>query len=212
MDIPDLMDTMLAAGWIEVFGWIAAILTLAAYAMRTMLAFRIVAFCSNFFFLAYGYFASIHPTFVLHVFLIALNGYRLWQVLRDVRRARSREGQQDLRAILAPFMHKTARKGGERLFARGDSPDNVYLIVEGEVRLEEIGKVLGPGELVGEIGFFTEARARTLTAICETDCRLLAADEAAFVKAYYQSPQLGLALVRLVASRLTEQNAILAGR
>lgn len=209
MEISGLLDTLSGVGWIEALGWTGALLTLLAYSMRTILAFRIVAFVSNIFFLCYGIFAEIYPTLVLHVALILLNGARLAQVLADVRRSRGRTSEVDWQSVLAPLARKTEVAAGTRLFAKGDPPENVYLILSGQVHLDEIGKDLGPGHLVGEIGFFTEARERTLTATCRTDCRFLAADEATFVKAYYQSPQIGLALLRTIAGRLAEQQVLL---
>ena len=101
-------------------------------------------------------------------------------------------------------MQKQDVEKGTLLFRKGDAADKFYLIKTGHVRLAEIDRLLGPGQLFGEIGFLTDVKKRTLTAICDTDCKLLCADEEAFTKAYYQSPALGMSILKLVATRLNE--------
>jgi CRP/FNR family cyclic AMP-dependent transcriptional regulator len=194
--------------WIEAAGWIAAALTLLAYSMRTMVVLRMVALFANVFFIIYGYMAEVYPALALHSALIVLNATRLLQIRRDIKLAKSRKNVSDLATGLAPFMKEENFKKGQLLFAKGDRPDKVYLIAQGQVRLAEIDKQLVAGEIFGEIGFFTDTNERTLSAICETDCRLMSADEEAFTKAYYQSPALGMALLKLVATRLSELSNI----
>lgn len=209
MDILGSVQTYVQSDWIEIVGWFGAILTLGAYSMRTMLAFRLVAVFSNVAFLTYGLYAQIYPTLALHIALVVLNGFRLAQVLKDVRRSRENMNTLDWLAVLKPYATKMEGAAGSTLFALGDASDKAYVIVTGTVVLKEIGVELGPGELIGEIGFFTQSRKRTLTAVCASDCEFLIADEATFMKAYYQSPQIGLALLRTIATRLVERRQLM---
>lgn len=209
MEILGSVQTYMRSDWIEITGWIGAILTLGAYSMRTMLAFRLVAVFSNVAFLTYGLYAQIYPTLALHMALVVLNGFRLAQILKDVRRSREDVNKMDWLAVLKPFATKMHGAGGSTLFALGDASDNAYVILTGKVVLKEIGLELGPGELIGEIGFFTKSQRRTLTAVCASDCQFLVADEATFMKAYYQSPQIGLALLRTIATRLVERRGLM---
>jgi CRP-like cAMP-binding protein len=77
-------------------------------------------------------------------------------------------------------------------------------VVSGRVRLVEADLVVGPGELLGEIAFFSEAKERTLTAVCDTRCEIVSVDERAFMQLYHQNPAFGMYVVRLVARRLLD--------
>jgi CRP/FNR family transcriptional regulator, cyclic AMP receptor protein len=77
-------------------------------------------------------------------------------------------------------------------------------MLSGRVGLDHVEVELGPGEVFGEIAFFTDARARTLTARCIEPCELLALDEAAFTRLHYQDPSFGLYLMRLITQRLMD--------
>jgi len=189
---------------IELTGWIAAAFTLTAYSCRTMLPLRISAVAANVFFATYGALAEIWPTLVLHVALLPLNGYRLWQILDLTHRARaaSGAGTEDAFGWIADLQKPQSFAAGSRLFSAGDPADHIYYLVSGRVRLEEIDTTLEPGALFGEIAFFAETRTRTASAVCESDCELVLLDEASFMAAFHQDPAFGLAIVRLVTRRL----------
>lgn len=190
--------------WVAVIGWMGAGITFLASSMRTIIVIRTVALISNVFFITYGLYASVYPVLTLHIALIVVNTLRLIQIRQDISKAKKHQNLSEWAGGLAPFMQKESLKAGDLLFSKGDAPDKIYIIEKGYIRLPEINKRLGAGELLGEIGFLTEAKQRTLSAICETDCQLLSANEDAFTKAYYQSPALGMSILKLVATRLNE--------
>lgn len=190
---------------IDAAGWLAAGLTLAAYSMRTMLPLRGTAIGANLSFIVYGAATQIYPMLVLHLCLLPLNIARLAQILRDRKRAMGATPEDSFGA-LRPFMKPVSFAAGEHVFRRGDRADRVYLIENGEVRLEELGITLGPGEMLGEIAFFTESRVRTASAVCRQPSKLLATDERSFIHAYYQDPALGLYITRLIARRLYDES------
>lgn len=190
--------------WIELLGWAGAGLTLLAYSMRTMLPLRIVAIGANVLFIAYGSLAGIYPNLVLHLLLLPFNLYRLAEILlmtAKVRRART--GEFDTRWI-SQLLPAKPYPGGATIFRKGDAPDNLYYLVSGRIRLVEADLTLEAGELLGEIAFFSDAKERTLTAICDGPCEIVSIDERAFMQLYYQNPAFGMFVVRLVSRRLLD--------
>jgi hypothetical protein len=61
----------------DVLGYAASSAVLVSFLMRSMVPLRMVAILSNILFLSYGYFAHIHPVFILHAALLPINLARL---------------------------------------------------------------------------------------------------------------------------------------
>ena len=189
----------------ESIGYVAAMLVFSTFYMRTMLPLRLVAIVSNVAFIAYACLASLHPVLILHAILLPLNSLRLLQLwrLRDrVRKAAS--GSFSLEKLL-PFMTEEARKAGEVLFHQGDRADRIYYVQAGSVTLVELGKALGAGDVMGEIGVFATDGIRTATAVCETDTVLLSLSREVALQHYVQNPEFGMHMIRLVTERLLGQ-------
>jgi hypothetical protein len=79
---------MTQVGWAEGIGYLASLLVLSTFYMKTMLPLRGVAIASNVAFMAYGLAGGIYPVFVLHVLLLPLNCLRLHQMRRLIRKVR----------------------------------------------------------------------------------------------------------------------------
>src|SRR5258708_3438404 len=87
------------------------------------------------------------------------------------------EGTRALRAGVTEV--ELAR--GERLFDEGDDGDQLYVVLDGKIKLtrasadgrENLTSVLGPGEMFGELSLF-DPRPRTMGAVAVTDARLAA--------------------------------------
>ena len=189
---------------VEFVGYVAASLVFATFCMKTMIPLRIVGITSNLTFIAYSWLAGVVPLFVLHSALLPLNIWRLMQIrvlVREVRKAAL--GDLPLEGLL-PFMSPRRAEAGEILFRRGDAADAMFHLLRGAVRLEELGKRLGPGAMLGEISMFAPRRERTATAICDTDVELLSIAAAKVVQLYYQNPRFGFHVVRLITARLIE--------
>ena len=76
-------------------------------------------------------------------------------------------------ALLAREVTPTA---GEVLMLEGEPGDELYVIIEGSVRIEHGNRSvrsMTAGGFLGEIAL-VDRRPRTATATCVTDCRLLA--------------------------------------
>ena len=190
--------------WIELLGWIAAGFTLAAYSMRTMLPLRVAAIFANIFFIAYGALAEVYPNLILHLLLLPFNVYRLVEIQRMTKRVReARKSDIDF-DWLPQIVSPRSFADQEIIFRKGDRPDNLYYLVSGTVRLFEADIQVGPGDIFGEIAFFTDAKERTLSAVCEGRCEIVPIDEATFMRLYYQNPVFGMYIVRLISQRLIQ--------
>ena len=193
--------------WVPLIGYVASLLVFSTFYMKTMIPLRCVAMASNIAFLTYGYLAGLSPVFLLHTVLLPLNMLRLYQIrklLKRVRRAST--GDYSIEWML-PFMQQEEFQQGDRLFLKGDAADKLYYIARGAVRLPEIDSLLGAGEMIGEIGLFSPFKARTTSAICETDLTCLVLSHTKVLELYYQNPEFGLYLGRLIIQRLLQQIA-----
>ncbi len=107
---------------------------------------------------------------------------------------------------------------GQRFFAQGDAADAAYVILEGqaEVRLNTPGgeiKVadLGRNALVGEMGILSDA-PRSATIVAGEPTTALRIDKRVFLEFLMQFPQMSIAVMRELASRLERTNAQLAAQ
>jgi hypothetical protein len=190
--------------FLEIFGWLGAVLTLSAYSMRSMLPLRYIALAANVSFIIYGALVPIYPVFFLHLALLPLNLYRLSEILIGMRRMRQARGADRAIDALKPFLKPTQFAVGDVIFRRGDKPDQVYFLESGTVELPELGKTLSEGTIFGEMAYFTNDLERTTTAICKSECSIMAINEKSFMALYRQNPEFGVYLVQLIAQRLID--------
>jgi CRP-like cAMP-binding protein/multidrug efflux pump subunit AcrA (membrane-fusion protein) len=189
---------------LEFVGYVAAGLVFATFYMKTMIPLRVVGISSNVTFLLYSWVAGVMPLFVLHAALLPLNIWRLMQIRALVREVRKvAVGDLPLESLL-PFMSPRRAEAGEVLFRRGDAAGEMFHLLSGAVRLEELGKTLGPGAMLGEISMFAPRRERTATAVCDTDVELLSITADKVMQLYYQNPRFGFHVIRLITGRLIE--------
>jgi CRP-like cAMP-binding protein len=105
---------------------------------------------------------------------------------------------------LIPLMTRRRLAKGEVLFRMGDAGNSMHLILAGSIRIKEIGVVLGPGAVVGEMGVFGPDHRRTATAVCATDVEIGSISDEQAMQLYYQNPAFGFHLFRLVVQRVLE--------
>jgi CRP-like cAMP-binding protein len=108
---------------------------------------------------------------VLHAGLLPLNVIRLRQVRQLVDAVGAASDDEAIRALI-PYMKSEEHSSGDVLFKLGDPADKLYVIEHGRVVFPEIGKGVGPGAVLGEVGLFAAGGTRSLTALCEGDCRV----------------------------------------
>jgi len=131
-------------------------------------------------------------------------------MFRDVDQARLK--------LLAFTSERVQFAAGQRFFSQGDAADAAYVILEGradvslntptgEIKIAELGK----NALVGEMAILSDSpRSATITAAGPTTA--LRIDKRVFLELLTQFPQMSLAIMREIASRLEKTNAQLAAR
>lgn len=189
---------------VETLGYLASILVFSTFYMKTMIPLRVVGLCSNVAFIAYGWLGALYPVVILHLLLFPLNIARLFQVQKLIADVRETSQNGFSMEWLIPYTTKRSFEKGDVLFRQGDPADSIFFIVEGKVHVVEADVTLTEGEIVGEIGLFSPRKQRTATLICETDVETLSASESKLLQLYYQNPEIGLYLTRLVVGRLLE--------
>jgi CRP/FNR family transcriptional regulator, cyclic AMP receptor protein len=186
----------------DAIGFIAAGLMLASYLMKSMMPLRIIALAACVGFVIYGSLKHALPTLVLYAALIPINIKKVLEIRRLTRAVAEARHDTPVADWLLPHMKRRQARAGDVLWHAGDLADEMIYLAEGELRLLEYDEVLLPGALVGEIGLFTPDGRRTASIRCDTDCTLYALSGDALTQLYYQHPQLGFHVMRLVVSRL----------
>ncbi len=197
---------MRSVNWIDLIGYLASLLVLFTFSMKTMIPLRTVAVLSNVAFIAYGLAAMLWPVLILHAILLPLNCLRLFQMRALIAKVRQAvEGNLSLDWLI-PLMSRRRLGAGEVLFHKGDEANWMCLILSGSIGLEGTDIVLGPGSLLGEIGLFSPHRRRTLTAVTRGETEIGTIDDGKVLQLYYQNPTFGLYLVKLLIERLLQNN------
>jgi hypothetical protein len=194
------MDLSLSPG--TLIGLVGAGFALASFVVRSMTSLRLLALVGNAGFVAYGLMESVLPTVLLNVALLPVNAYRLYEIRRLVAEIKRATEDSPVSQWLLPHMNRRAFKAGEVLFRKGDPANEVFYVSSGQVRIEEDDRLLGAGELIGEIGLFAPDRKRTKSVVCHTDGDLYRMSDEMIYQLYYQNPALGFYFMRLVMQRL----------
>jgi hypothetical protein len=188
--------------WAQVIGYVGAVLMFSTFYMKTMIPLRVVGIAANVCMVAFAGATRAYPVLILQACLLPLNTYRLIQMRRLIARVKE-ASKGDFRVeALIPFMKPAHLKKGEMLFQAGDPSDKMYLVQKGGIRLVEIDRKVGQGDLIGEIGILSPTNVRTATAIADEDTDLLAITQDQVLQLYHQNPEFGFFLVRLVTQRL----------
>jgi CRP-like cAMP-binding protein len=201
-----------------VVGTCAAFLVFLTFATRTMVPLRIIGMVSNVFFIAYGYLQPAVPILILHAVLLPMNAFRLHQMLRLTRQV-AEASRSDLNLDwLKPYGSRRRVRAGEVLYAKGEEADRMAFVLDGSLRIEELGVELGPGEVVGELGLVAPGGVRTRTVECAEAGDILEITYDQVRQLYFQNPAFGFSFLHLTARRLFdtiarhEESAAAAGR
>jgi hypothetical protein len=190
-----ILYLVIAAAWMQTVAAVAS-----AYS-KTMIRLRIASTIANFLGVIVGATSGNMAVLARHLILFPLDLMRLREMRKlvaSVKRAADGELKVEW---LKPFMHPSKVKAGALLFRKGEEADRAYMLIEGEIELPEMGIRLPPGTLFGEMALFTEDGVRTASARALTDCRLLSITYEEFEQLYFQNPQFGLYLIRLIVRR-----------
>jgi CRP-like cAMP-binding protein len=171
---------------------------------RTMVPLRVSNMISCFFFILFGALGKDIRVFLLYLLLLPINGIRLYQMLRLVKKARNAAQGDTSMEWLKPFMTQRKYRKGDVLFKKGDAANEMYLTVTGKFVVSEIGVELPPGRLMGELGFLTPSNKRTATVECLEDGAVLTITYDKLLELYFQNPQFGYYFLVLTSQRLLE--------
>ena len=151
-------------------------------------------------------FGVLHPslsTLAVAVALLPINIYRAVEITRLTRRVSRAELEADQAGLwLKPYMKARKFKAGHTLFNKDDKAEHLYLLVDGQMELAEIGKPVEPGSILGEIALFSPGGLHTMTARCINACTVLQIHDSTVKQLYYQNPSFGFHLIHLLAGRL----------
>ena len=189
--------------WVQMLGFLAASLMFSTFYMEKMIPLRIVGMVSNVTFILYAGIGHIWPLFVLHILLLPMNFFRLIQMIKlikDVHRASDQDVSFD---FLVPYMKKNIFKKNTVIFHKNDKADQIYLLKSGTLAVDELGILISPGEIIGEMGVFSREKKRLATLRCNTDVELLSMTDKEIKQLYYQNPKFGFYLIQLLLKRLT---------
>lgn len=122
------------------------------------------------------------------------------------------------RVALRPLLRQRQFKAGAVVFQRGDPTDDVYLILTGQLRIsvgsldgrEVAFRIVGPGEMVGELGVLDGSpRSADLTAL--RDSVLLGLGRHALQDLLTARPAMASGVIRFLCQRLRETSEQLEG-
>ena len=190
---------------VDIFGWIAGALVLTTFCLRTMIPLRGVAIASNIAFVAYGLMASTLPIVVLHLALLPMNLLRLQEMRSLISRVKRASRGALCLDMLVPHMQLRQVPAGTTLFQKGEHAEDMYLVLEGSVRIAGKNALVKAGELIGEMGIFAPGQRRTDTAVCKSDVCLASITNDKIWELFYGTPEFGAHLLRLMVLRCHER-------
>jgi uncharacterized membrane protein len=126
--------------------------------------------------------------------------------------------QEDL-DHLANTLVERRLKGGQMIFHQGDPGSEMYIIAEGHVNIHLPGensrrvslKDISVGEYFGELALFDE-KPRSASALATTDALLFELSRETLSSYLEHRPRAAMAILRTMAERLRETNAMLSER
>jgi hypothetical protein len=191
----------------NMFALVGAIFFVATLLMQTMVPLRVANMAGCAFFATAGALSGNVANFLLYLLLLPINAVRLRQMLKLVKKARNAtQGDMSNREWLKPFMTERRYRRGDRLYRKGDAAAEMSLTVTGKFLVKEIGVELPPGSIMGELGFLTPNKQRTMTIECIEDGQVLTISYERLLEIYFQNPQFGYYFLVLTSQRLLENN------
>ena len=193
--------------WVVILGYVASGAVFVTFWMKTFVPLRLIAIIGNALYLVYGIYADLGNIVLLHGSLLPLNMLRLYQAVQLRNKIHDMAHADFDPRSLVPFMSKLKRAKGDVLFGRGDDARDIYYLVAGRVRIDDLGIEIGPGHMIGEIAMFAPDKTRTQTVHCIEDCELMRITEEKALQLYADNPEFGLYLTKMMVARLLSNNA-----
>jgi CRP/FNR family cyclic AMP-dependent transcriptional regulator len=181
--------------------WSEAAAIVGSTYFKRMIPLRAAAMVANVLGVTLGLVTGNLPTITKHAINFPLNFSRLREMRRLIASVREASVTDFNFEWLKPFMHPESFRATDFVFEKGAVAKKAYLVVEGKIEISERGVILEPGAIFGEMALFTKSGKRTASAKCLTDVSLLAITYEQFEQLYFQNPEFGLYLVRLMVRR-----------
>ena len=198
----------------NLFGWAEVAMSIVAAFATRMIPLRYTSMLSNVAGLAYGLVTGYVPSIVEHGVNLPLNASRARQMQKLIVAVRQAVRDRSQHRVAQAFRAFARRfKAGETIFRKGDEASEAFIVTEGEVEIPEAGAHVRPGDIFGEMALFTQDGVRLASAVCKTKVELLYITYEEFEQHYFQNPEFGLYLVRLIVRRLerNQRRALSAG-
>ena len=120
---------------------------------------------------------------------------------------------------LASAVHETRFAAGQMIFHQGDAGAAMYIVAKGHVNIHLPGeasrrvslKDVSRGEYFGELALFDD-KPRSASALASTDAVLLELSSETLSSYLERRPRAAMAILRTMAERLRETNAMLSER
>jgi hypothetical protein len=180
----------------------ASVFVVAACTMKTMIPLRVFAIITNIVLINYSLLHQSYFPALLHLVMLPINGYRLYEMTRLVRNVKTAISGDMSMDWLKPFMKKERFSKGDILFHKGEEAKEMFYVVSGQFRLVESGIDILPGALVGELGMLSPTNQRTQTMECVEDGQMLKVTYKEVEMLYFQNPEFGFYFLRLATARL----------
>jgi CRP/FNR family cyclic AMP-dependent transcriptional regulator len=103
---------------------------------------------------------------------------------------------------------------GDFLFREGDSGEKMYVLLEGEIEVflgDFVLETAEPDMLIGEMALIDDG-PRTANAVAKTACRLAQIDRRRFYFLVQRHPHFATHVMKTLADRLRDMNAVTAAR
>lgn len=121
----------------------------------------------------------------------------------------------DAASTLSGSMSPASLRRGEVLFNEGDDGNQLYVVIEGKIKLgrtspdgrENLLAILGPGQMFGELSFF-DPGPRSATATAVTDVEMKSLGHEALIPVLEAHPEVAQALLNQLAGRLRRTNEV----
>ena len=124
----------------------------------------------------------------------------------------------DVLGVLALAMKRRQAMPAEAIFLQSDEGSAMFAVLSGQVRIviggtdgrEHVLRVLGPGEMFGEIAML-DGRPRSADAIAVTRCQLLLLERRSLLTLIASQPALAIGLIGILCDRLRDTTAQVEG-
>jgi CRP/FNR family cyclic AMP-dependent transcriptional regulator len=124
----------------------------------------------------------------------------------------------DVLEALALAMKRRQAAASEAIFLQTDEGSALFAVLAGQVRIviggtdgrEHVLRVLGPGEMFGEIAVL-DGRPRSADAIAGTKCRLLLLERRSLLALIAAQPAVALGLIEILCERLRDTTTQVEG-